>query len=97
MDRGVGGAGLSFIERPLPPAFEMRTVSIAPGCALAYDALAWRDALVVVERGEIEIECMHGTRRRFAHGDVLWLIGLPLRALHNRGREAVVLVAVARR
>jgi hypothetical protein len=97
MDRGAGGAGLSFIESALPPAFEMRTVSIAPGCGLAYDALQWRDALVVVERGEVELECLHGSRRRFAHGEVLWLIGLPLRALHNAGREPVVLVAVTRR
>lgn len=97
MDRDVGGAGLSFIERPLPPAFEMRTVSIAPGCALAYDEAEWCGALVVVDRGEIELECVHGTRRRLARGDVLWLVGLPLRALHNPGREAVVLVVVARR
>jgi quercetin dioxygenase-like cupin family protein len=97
MDPGAGGAGVSFIERPLPLAFEMRTVSIAPGCTLGYDALAWRDALVVVERGEIELECVHGARRRFQPGDVLWLVALPLRALHNRGCEPAVLAAVVRR
>jgi quercetin dioxygenase-like cupin family protein len=97
MDRGASGAEVSFIERPLPPAFERRTVSIAPGCTLAYDALAWRDALVVVERGEIELECVHGACRRFQRGDVLWLVGLSLRALHNRGREPAVLAAVVRR
>jgi quercetin dioxygenase-like cupin family protein len=97
MDRGAGGAGLSFMERPLPPGFEMRMISIAAGCALAYDAAEWNDAIVVVEQGEIELECVHGTRRRFAHGDVLWLIGLPLRALHNAGCKPVVLVAVTRR
>jgi hypothetical protein len=28
---------------------------------------------------------------------VLWLVGQPLRALHNRGREPALLVAVSRR
>lgn len=97
MDRGAGGPGLSFVESALPPAFEMRTASMAPGSALAYDESEWRDALVVVDRGEIELECVHGTRLRFGRGDVLWLMGVPLRALHNPGCETVVLVAVARR
>jgi hypothetical protein len=97
MDSGAGRVGGSFIERPLPPAFERRTVSIAPGCTVAYDSLAWRDALVVVRRGEIELECVHGACRRFQRGDVLWLVGLSLRALHNRGREPAVLAAVVRR
>jgi hypothetical protein len=97
MDRDPAGAALSFMERPLPLGFEMRTISIAAGCALAYDASEWDDAIVVVEQGEIELECVHGTRLHFAHGEVLWLTGLPLRALHNCGHEAAVLVAVTRR
>jgi hypothetical protein len=97
MDRGDGGAGLSFTERPLPPAFEMRMISIAQGCAVDYDETEWHDAIVVVEQGEIELECVHGTRLSFVQGDVLWLTGLPLRALHSDGHEPAVLVAVTRR
>ena len=88
---------LSFLGRPLSPTFELRVVAVAPGDTRAYDEAEWRDALVVVERGEIELECVSGTCRRFDHGDMLYLIGLPLRALHNRGREPAVLVAVSRR
>ena len=32
-----------------------------------------------------------------ARGAVLWLVGLPLRALHNVGRHPAVIVAVSRR
>ncbi len=79
------------------PAFVRRTVAVAPGCVRAYDDADWKDAVVLVERGEIELECVSGACWRFVPGDVLWLIGLPLRALHNRGREPAVLVAVSRR
>jgi hypothetical protein len=52
---------------------------------------------VMVERGQIELEGMGGTLRSFDRGAVLWLAGLPLRALHNRGHQPVVLVAIAPR
>ena len=49
----------------------------------------------MVERGEIELECLAGNRLRCGAGAVLWLVGLPLRALHNRGSETAVLAAVS--
>jgi hypothetical protein len=88
---------LSFLERPLPPAFELRVVVIAPGRERPYDEAEWRGALVVVEQGEIELECVAGGRMGCNSGAVLWLVGLPLRALHNPGPEPAVLAAVARR
>jgi hypothetical protein len=88
---------LSFLGKDLPPAFERRVVAVASGGERVYDDAEWRDAIAVVERGEIELECSWGMRLRFRRGDVLWLIGLPLRALHNPGREPAVLVAVSRR
>jgi len=97
MDDSAGGDQVSFLERPLPPAFELRAVAVAPGCERAYQEAEWRDSLVVVERGEIELQCRHGYRRRFGRGDVLWLVGLPLRTLHNRGHEPALVVAVSRR
>ena len=90
-------APVSFLERRPDSAFEKRVVSIAPGSSRAYDGGEWRDALVVVERGEIELESTAGDRRTFEAGAVLFLVGLPLRALHNRAREDAVLVAVSRR
>jgi hypothetical protein len=61
------------------------------------DGVAWRDALVVVERGELELECAHGGRASFGQGAVLWLAGRDARSLRNRGDEPVVLVAIRRR
>ena len=88
---------LSIAGRALPPAFARREVTIEPGAERPYDADEWRDALVVVEHGEIQLECLAGHRARFRRGDILWLTGLPLRALRNDGPEAAVLVAVSRR
>lgn len=90
------GDPISFLGRGIDPAFEKRVIAVAPGSSRAYDEGEWRDALIVVERGEIELESVAGRRRRFGWGDVLWLAGLPLRALHNRGREDAVLIAVSR-
>jgi hypothetical protein len=70
---------------------------VAPGAVRPYDDSEWRDALVLVERGTIELECRAGGCRAFHEGELLWLSGLPLRALHNRGTEPAVLVAVSRR
>jgi hypothetical protein len=76
--------------------FQVRAVAVPPGSTLPYVEGDWRDALVVVHYGEIELECVNGTRRRFADGDVLWLAGLPLRAVHNSGAEPALLAAVSR-
>lgn len=88
---------LSLLERRLDPAFEKRVIVVAPESLRDYDEAEWRDALVVVERGEIELESAAKHRRTFEAGDVLCLAELPLRALHNRGGETAVLVAVSRR
>jgi hypothetical protein len=88
---------LSFLGRRLPPPFECRVVVLAPGHTWAYDEAEWRGAIVVVERGQIELECLDGSRHCFESGDVLWLDRLPLHALHNRWRRPAVLVAVSRR
>jgi hypothetical protein len=77
--------------------FEVRRVAVAPGRARPYDTAEWRDALVVVEQGRIELECLGGCRLTFERGAVLWLTGLPLRALHNRGPEPAVIAAFTRR
>jgi quercetin dioxygenase-like cupin family protein len=84
-------------RRRLPASFERREVTIAPGGTRPYDEAEWRDAIVVVEQGEIEVEGRCGTRRWFRRGDVLWLTGLPLRALHNHADVPAVLIAVSRR
>jgi hypothetical protein len=91
------GEPISLLTRPLSPSFERRVLVVDPGDAHAYDEADWRDAFVVVECGEIELEGRDGACARFASGATLWLSGLPLRALNNRGLQPTVLVAVSRR
>jgi quercetin dioxygenase-like cupin family protein len=93
----VDAEPITFLGRPLGPSFQARTVTIAPGCTRPYDEAEWRDALVVVECGAVVVECGAGGRRAFEQGDVLWLTGMGVRALHNEGAESAVLVAVSRR
>lgn len=79
-----------------PLGFEVRAVEVEPGGHRIYHAAEWSDALVVVGRGEIKLECLSGATLSFTRGDLLWLTGLPLRALHNSGQEPALLVAVSR-
>jgi glyoxylate utilization-related uncharacterized protein len=76
--------------------FSLRVVTLAPGGARRYAEAEWLDAIVVVERGEIELETLSHSRWRFEQGDMLWLSGLQLVALHNCGHEPTRLVAVSR-
>ena len=77
--------------------FVRRQVVLGPGDRRPYDQKEWDDALVIVKRGEVDLECRNGGRMRFIAGDMLWLTGLPLRSLRNPGPGPVVLVAIARR
>ena len=63
---------------------------------LPYDEAEWHDALVLVKQGEIVREMTGGRTCFFQRGDTLWLTGLPLASLHNRGEEPAVLMAAAR-
>jgi hypothetical protein len=88
---------LPFEEGRLHPAFQLRRITLGPGRRHAYDPWEWQDSLVVIERGEVELECLSGACRSFGGGDILWLAGLPVRALHNHGNDPALLVAVRRR
>jgi predicted enzyme related to lactoylglutathione lyase len=76
--------------------FCVKAVTIAPGDEHLYDAAEWCDAIVSVERGELELECVSGGRRRFGRGSLIWLCDLPLRTLRSTGTDSVRLVAVSR-
>jgi len=88
---------LSFLDASVPQAFEVRLLSLPAGHEAEILDSGWRDALVVVERGELDLECAGGSRLRLRSGDVLWLCGLEVRRLLQRGREPTLLSAVARR
>lgn len=91
-----GGERLNLLGRSVPSGFDVHVVVLWPGCERPFEAAEWRDALVEVDRGQVDIEFCSGARRRFGPGDLLWLAGLDLRALRNREREPAVLVALFR-
>jgi hypothetical protein len=88
---------LSFLGRPLPEAFELLVITLAPGRVRAFAPAEWRDGIVVVERGAVDLETCGGDRARFSRGAVMSLTGLPVRALRNAGRDTAVLAVVRRR
>lgn len=100
--RGAGHCTVTADDPPtLPgagrPGFRRSTVRIEPGGGLPYRSADWADCLVVIESGEIELEAIGGDRQTRRAGDVLWLVGLPLRRLVNRGPVPVVMTTVRRR
>ncbi len=96
MDDGSPGAPLSFLGSPLPRWVNRTSVTIDPGDVRPYDEEEWRDALVIVEQGEVVLECTRGGFTTFRAGDVMWLSDIPLRRMHNYGVEPTVIVAVSR-
>jgi hypothetical protein len=76
--------------------FAARWVAVPAGDERPYVAAEWRDAIVLLERGAIELVGVSGERRAFAAGALLWLDDVPLRALSNPGEEPAVLLAIAR-
>jgi quercetin dioxygenase-like cupin family protein len=81
-------------NRAPPPGCRLRAVTIAPGCQLAGEAVAWAHALIVVELGELEVECAGGGRASFTAGAVLCFRRLDVRWLRNRGGNQEVLLSI---
>jgi quercetin dioxygenase-like cupin family protein len=77
------------------PTFRWRRVTLEPGHEIDYVAADWRRALVVVRRGEIEVETRAGACGRFVRGDMLWFDGLDLARVRNPGQAPAVLLAVS--
>lgn len=100
---GRGGPPIVTSEDPpaLPGAdragFRRTTIRIEPGACRPYRWADWADCLVVIEAGEVVLETTSGTRHTCHAGDVLWLVGLSLRCLSNRGSAPVVITSVRRR
>lgn len=86
----------SLLGRTPGPRFRTRLLTIPPGGSRVYESKEWRDALVVVERGELEL-CSHaGVHLRLGAGAALALSGLPLSELRNPSTEPLLLSAVTR-
>jgi|tagenome__1003787_1003787.scaffolds.fasta_scaffold19590958_2 hypothetical protein len=82
------GPGGDFVERLL---------LLAPGESHPYVETEWLDAIVLVALGRVEVEVRRGIRQPYTRGDVFWLAGLPVLAVHNIGPGQAALVRIARR
>jgi hypothetical protein len=87
---------ISFLGAQCPANVRLRTVTLGPSATLDCDRADWADTLVIVERGELEIECRSGARARFAEGAILVFTGLRLRRLRNSGSETLMISALSR-
>ena len=87
---------ISFLGKQCPNGFRLRTLTLQPRDAIDYVPTDWVDTVVVVERGELELECRSGTRGCFGEGAILSLSELGLRRLRNIGGTPLVLSALSR-
>jgi hypothetical protein len=88
--------GDALFRDPLPEGFSRRVLRVAPGLELDLDARGLADTLVLVEGGELELECRAGTRRRFGRGSMIPLARLAVVQARSVGLVPLVLLAVSR-
>jgi hypothetical protein len=75
----------------------VRVIVVPPRGERLYDREEWRDVLVVVGSGSIELESQHGVRRQFERFALLVLTDRRLRRLLNPGARPAILLAISRR
>ena len=96
MDDARPESPIAFLGSPLPRWVNRTAVTIEPGGTRPYAEAEWLDALVIVEQGEVVLECTRSGFTTFRAGDVLWLVDVPIRRMHNHGNEPAVIVAISR-
>jgi hypothetical protein len=84
----------ALFGEPLPEGFSRRVVRAAPGREVRLEHV--HGAIVVVEQGELELECRAGACRRFGRGAMVPIARLHLAHLRSVGSSPLVLIAVAR-
>jgi hypothetical protein len=84
------------IGRLESPRLDRQQLDLAPGTVLVGPS-GWRDAIVFVVAGEVDVECSSGVGRRFGHGAVLCLARVPGATIRNAGPVPVRLLAIWRR
>lgn len=89
-------AGEALFRGPPPAGFTRRVLRVVPGLEVGLNLDDLRDAILVVEQGELELECHAGTRRRFGRGSMIPIPRLPVSRVRSVGPGPLVLVAVSR-
>jgi quercetin dioxygenase-like cupin family protein len=79
------------------PAFRRCLVEVPPGDALQLDPASWRDAIVFVLAGQVDVRCSGGIGHQFRQGDILCFARPPVRSVRNPGRVPARLLAIWRR
>jgi hypothetical protein len=92
----VDESAYTLFRGPLPQGFSRRVFRVAPGLELGLEPGHLPDAIMVVEQGELELECPAGTCRRFGCGSMIPIARLPVAHLRNVGAGLLVLVVVSR-
>ena len=77
--------------------FDLRVVEIAPFAEFDHALVNWRDAIVFIRSGVIDVVCANGGYARFYCGDMLCLAPLSLRVVRNASAKTARLLLVARR
>ncbi len=94
----AGAGELRFLAdvlgRDLPTGFRRSVIRLAPGAFLSCSDPSWRDALLVLGQGEIEVRTPDGSTGRFSTGAVIAVADIPLSVVHAVGLEPAVLAAV---
>ena len=93
---GDESAGDALFRNPPPAGFSRRVFRVAPGVEVDLDARGVLDAIVLVEEGEIELECRAGTRRRFGRGSIIPITRPPVAHARSVGSCPLLLLSVSR-
>ena len=87
---------MSFLGHAPPSGFRLLLVVIPPGGERRCDTDEWREALVVIERGSVELRTVGAGRLALPRGSVLSIDRLRRSRMHNRGGTAAILAVVTR-
>jgi hypothetical protein len=93
---GDESAGDALFRTPLPAGFSRRVFRVASGLEVDLDARGVLDAILLVEEGEIELECRAGMRRRFGRGSIIPITRPPVAHARSVGSCPLLLLSVSR-
>ena len=86
----------AFLGRRIPDGFGVRRITVPPGTERRTVADEWHDAIVILERGAIEVVEPSGGRRTFTPGDMLCLQWVACERIVNVGSVDAELIAIHR-